>query len=124
MFTPWSLRTWPKLLWQVKTSFGPGFQHLSTSVIYTEGGANKAQGQTLWAAHAARGDAGMAWDWVQISQGVVAIADPLSLETNLRLLSASGEPLCAHQSTLILNQFVRDLPWQYEVHRVLSATLN
>ena len=78
-------------------------------------------GQTIWAARAGEGEAGMAWDWIQITRGVVAIADPMSLVTNLRLLGDAGEVLTAHEAALFLNELVRALPWQSEVRRALSA---
>ena len=62
----------------------------------------------------------MAWDWVQIAKGVVAIADPMSLITNVRLIGDAGEVLTAQQSALFLNELVRELPWQVEVQRALA----
>ena len=66
----------------------------------------------------------MAWDWVQIAQGVIAIADPMALVTNVRLIGERGEVWTAQQSALFLNYLVRDLPWQREVQRVLGVRVN
>ena len=93
--TPWSLRAWPPVLWQA--------------------------GQTLWAGSAADGEAGMAWDWVLITRDVVAMADPMSVITNLRLVGGQGEVLTAQQSARFLNEIVRALPWQSEVRRALGS---
>jgi hypothetical protein len=73
---------------------------------------------------AAGGQAGMAWDWVQIARGVVAIADPMSVVTNVRLIGEEGEVLTAVQSARYLNELVRTLPWQQEVQRALSQRSN
>ncbi|MBA4176029.1 MAG: hypothetical protein C0505_05645 [Leptothrix sp. (in: Bacteria)] len=81
-------------------------------------------GQTVWAAQSNDGKAGMAWDWVQITRGVVAIADPMSVVTNVRLVGDEGEVLTAHQAARYLNEMVRSLPWQEEVQRALSHHLN
>lgn len=81
-----------------------------------------AAGQTVWAASADDGEAGMAWDWVQIAQGVVTIADPMSVISNLRLLGQEGDVLTAYESARFLNEFVRALPWQSEVQRALHAS--
>jgi hypothetical protein len=35
----------------------------------------------------------VAWDWVEIQRGVVAMSDPLGMVTNLRLLDERGEAL-------------------------------
>ncbi len=122
--SPWSLRAWPAVLCQAHTSIGFGFRHLSTCVVYTKGGVELPQGQTFWAVQAPKGDAGMAWDWVQIAQGVIAIADPFSLVSNLRFVGERGELLSTTESARILNALVHELPWQKEVHKALGAALN
>jgi len=61
----------------------------------------------------------MAWDWVQIARGVVAMADPMSVISNLRFIGGEGEVLTAYESALFLNEIVRLLPWQSEVQRAL-----
>ena len=119
--TPWSLRAWPTLLWQADSASPVKFEHLGTRVSCPLGCAEPPAGQTVWAAHAADGELGMAWDWIQIARGVVAIADPMSLVTNLRLVGAEGSVLTAQQSALVLNELVRALPWQSEVQRALHA---
>lgn len=77
-------------------------------------------GQTLWAGSSADGEAGVAWDWIEITQGVVAMADPMSVVTNLRLVSHCGEVLTAWQAAKFLNELVHALPWQNEVARALG----
>ncbi len=119
--TPWSLRAWPPLLWQADDPGRVKFRHIGTRVTSAGDPFGPPAGQTIWAARASAGDAGMAWDWIQIARGVVAIADPMSLVTNLRLLGNAGEVLTAHEAALFLNELVRALPWQGEVRRALSA---
>ena len=83
-----------------------------------------AAGQTMWTATGADGEAGMAWDWVQVCRGVVAMADPLAVVTNLRLVGSQGEVLNAQEAARFLNTMVHALPWQQEVHRALGARMN
>jgi len=97
-------------------------QHLGTHVTNRGDHVSRTAGQTIWAGHSENGDAGMAWDWVQLSRGIVAMADPMSVITNLRLLGPEGEELTAVESALHLNELVHALPWQDEVERALSAT--
>lgn len=78
-------------------------------------------GQTLWAWHGDEGDVGMAWDWIQLTRGVVAMADPMAVVTNLRLVSGEGEVLSAMESARHFNWIVHGLPWQHEVERALGA---
>ena len=61
----------------------------------------------------------MAWDWVQLAQGVVAMADPMCVVTNLRLIGAQGEVLTSWEAARHLSQIVYGLPWQGEVQRAL-----
>jgi len=78
-------------------------------------------GQTLWGNPSSASVAGVAWDWVELQQGVFAMADPLGLVTNLRLVGPKGEQLSNMQVALYLNELVRTLPWQSEVERALQS---
>ncbi|HSW08846.1 hypothetical protein [Aquabacterium sp.] len=118
----WTLRAWPPLLWQLGSKTPFQLQHLGTHVTNRGDHVSRTAGQTIWAGHSDDGDAGMAWDWVQLSRGIVAMADPMSVITNLRLLGPEGEVLTAFESALHLNVMVHALPWQDEVERALSAT--
>lgn len=122
--TAWSLRAWPPLLWQAREPAPVRFQHLDTRVTAAAEAAGPASGQTVWTASAAAGDAGMAWDWIQIARGIVAIADPMSVVTNLQFIGDEGEVLTAQQAARLLNELVRALPWQREVQRALSERAN
>lgn len=84
----------------------------------------RTAGQTLWGGNLDDGDAGVAWDWVQITRGVVALADPMSVVTNLRLVGEEGEVLTSLQASLYLNALVHELPWQTEVERALRGAPN
>jgi hypothetical protein len=120
----WSLRAWPPLLWQADRTSCVCFQHVGTHVELVGEPPGPPSGQTIWAAAASGGQAGMAWDWVQIARGVVAIADPMSVVTNVRLIGDAGEVLTAHQAAVFFNEMLRSLPWQREVKRALGERLN
>ena len=75
----------------------------------------------MWGGLSGEGDAGLAWDWVEITQGVVAMADPMCVVTNMHLVNRDGEVLPATEAALHFNQFVRRLPWQEEVRRLLKT---
>ena len=119
--TPWTLRAWPPLLWQAGEPPRRRFQHLGTSITPLGDAHLPTAGQTVWAAHDDDGEAGMAWDWVQIAHGVVAMADPMSLVTNLRLVGGQGQVLTIYESARYFNEFVRLLPWQHEVQIALRT---
>ena len=76
-------------------------------------------GQTLWSGESEFGAAGVAWDWVELQSGVVAMSDPISLVSNLQLVDSHGGVLTGLQAAMHLNQIVHTLPWQEEVTRAL-----
>ena len=82
---------------------------------------SRTAGQTIWGGHSAAGEAGVAWDWVQVCGEVVAMADPMCVVTNLRLVGEEGEVLTALESARFLNEIVHALPWQTEVQRALQV---
>ena len=120
---PWSLRAWPPLYWQARHSGGLRFRHLGTRVTQSGDHCGATTGQTLWSGNAEDGEAGVAWDWVQVSRGIVALADPMSVVTNLRLLGEHGDVLTAWESARFLNEIVHQLPWQPEVARALRGPM-
>lgn len=120
--TAWSLRAWPPLLWQAGQERRVEFHHLDTRIAsFDSRRAGGTAGQTVWAGHAEQGEAGVAWDWVQIAHGVVALADPMSVITNVRLIGDEGEVLTALQAARFLNELVHELPWQQQVQRALDG---
>lgn len=121
---PWSLRAWPTLLWQAGEPTRVTFRHLGTRVMPCACTPGNAVGQTIWTGSGADGEAGMAWDWVQLCRGVVAMADPLAVVTNVRLIGSEGAVLSAHEAARFLNDIVHTLPWQMEVHKALGARVN
>jgi len=120
MTPPWIVSAWPPVLWQADAAPELHFVHLGTHVLTDDSEAGMFVGQTLWGEASGERSAGVAWDWVQIQQGVVAIADPFGLVTNLRLVDSHGEALAPYETAAHLNEIVHALPWQTEVCRALS----
>jgi hypothetical protein len=108
-------------LWQASRESQLRFHHLSTRVTLPGDRMSRSAGQTIWGGCSDDGEAGVAWDWVQISSDVVAMADPMSVVTNLRLIGHEGEVLTALESARYLNEIVHALPWQSEVQRALQV---
>jgi hypothetical protein len=115
----WTVYAWPPVLWQASRAPRLQLVHLDTRVLKAEHGAGPSCGQTLWAAASGERAAGVAWDWVELRCGVVAIADPFALVTNLTLVDAAGEALSPQAAAAHLNVLVHGLPWQSEVCRAL-----
>jgi hypothetical protein len=119
LISPWSLRAWPPIVWQPGHSADLRLEHLGTRVTVHEEAQQITAGQTIWGGDALEGEAGMAWDWVQMPLGMVAMADPMCVITNLRILGDEGQVLTAFQAARILNAMVYSLPWQTEVQRAI-----
>lgn len=119
MTPAWIVYAWPPLLWQASRAPQLQLSHLGTRVLSFGDDAGICSGQTLWGDANERQTAGVAWDWVQLQQGVVAMSDPLGLVTNLKLLDDDGEALTNMEVAVRLHQLVYDLPWQSEVERAL-----
>jgi hypothetical protein len=77
-------------------------------------------GQTVWGGRAADSAAGVSWDWIEITESVIAISDPMMMITNLRVLDRDGGVMCAHEAAPYLNQLVNGLQWQAEVLKALA----
>jgi len=114
----WIVYSWPPVLWQAHSPPPRRFVHLGTRVLQPAAGQGCA-GQTVWGDTASPAVAGLAWDWIELQRGVVAMADPFGLVTNLTLLDAQGERLPLAQATMQLNELVHTFPWQQEVQRAL-----
>jgi hypothetical protein len=120
----WSLRTWPPLWWQANRCDVLQLIHHQTTITSVDERLGRCAGQTIWCTRSDVGDAGVAWDWVQMPRGMVAMVDPMCVATNLRLLGDTGEVLTAFESARILNSIVYMLPWQREVRRALGDSLH
>jgi len=119
MIPAWIVCAWPPLLWQASRAPQLLLTHLGTHVLNNGDNDFPCTGQTLWGDERESRAAGVAWDWVELQQGVVAMADPLGLVTNLKLLDDEGEALTNFEVAVRLHQLVHALPWQNEVQRAL-----
>jgi hypothetical protein len=120
MTPAWIVCAWPPVLWQADSASQLHFVHLGTRVLQHGGHTVPCSGQTLWGESLTDRSAGVAWDWVELQEGVVAMSDPMGLVTNLQLLDARGEALSAFEIAVRLNGLVHSLPWQTEVQRALQ----
>jgi hypothetical protein len=119
MTPAWIVYAWAPVLWQADRAPRLNLVHLGTHVLTFGDDDAPCSGQTLWGDHSEECAAGVAWDWVEVRQGVVAMSDPLGMITNLRFLDAHGEVMSQTQVAVHLQPLVHALPWQSEVERAL-----
>lgn len=124
MNASWAIRAWPPLLWQAEGAESLRFDHVDTQLFPAADTDAPPCGQTVWRTDSPDGEAGVAWDWVMLSRDVVAMADPMCVVTNLRLLGERGEVLTSWEAARHLSRIVYGLPWQGEVQRVVGRHLN
>ncbi|MEW6705366.1 MAG: hypothetical protein AB1430_10985 [Pseudomonadota bacterium] len=120
MTPPWTPRAWPPVLWQADSTDQLQFSHLGTRILICSDCDQPSAGQTFWGSPLGDSEAGVAWDWVQVLPGILAIADPMCMVTNLRFTSREGTVLTAWEAARHLNDIVHSLPWQDEVWRALT----
>lgn len=114
----WAVFSWPTVLWQAPPPGRVKLLHLGTRVAF--GSEPLRSGQTIWGDPEGEQAAGLAWDWIEVAQGVVAMADPMAVVTNVRLLAPSGAVMSPVEAAPHLNELVHALPWQSEVRRALA----
>ncbi len=124
MTLAWTLTAWPPVLWQANPPphklMASRFVHLGTQITALGRGQEPTMGQTIWGSKLDNGEAGVAWDWVDLGHGVVAMADPMGFTTNLQVVNDRGVQLPSLQVALHINEIVHELPWQAEVQLALS----
>lgn len=119
----WSIHAWPTLVCRADDPHDWRLNHLGTRVLNLGDDDHPSCGQTLWGSDVGEGAAAVAWDWIELCPGVLALADPLGLISNVHLVDGRGEPLPELQVALHLNHLVRALPWQSEVQRAIDGRL-
>ena len=70
------------------------------------------QGQALWAASHRGEPLGLAWDWAEVRDDVVALCDPMKVLSNVHLVGDDGAPLGEAERIVHLNSAVHELDWQ------------
>ena len=114
----WQVTTWNRIQ-LTPTQFSElveKFEKISSNVLRASGGSLRC-GQALWAApiSASEGQAdriGIAWDWTEVREGVVALVDPMRLLSNLELVGDDGVCLDEGATVVHLNTAVYCLDWQ------------
>lgn len=122
MSPAWLIQEWPRIACAVDRVPRLRFAHMSTLVLSPGDTEQPALGQTIWRGDSELGSVGLAWDWVRLPAGIVAMADPMSLFSNLQVTDAQGRALKSFELARQLNGIVHALPWQLQVQWALNET--
>jgi hypothetical protein len=101
---------------------------LSTQVLPGEQPTHARRGQTIWWANIEEGDGAIAWDWVEVRSGLIAMLDPMTVISNIDIdldqfgdteIEATNGGLTDHRM-IVLNQWVHEIQWQPVVRAALK----
>ena len=92
------------------------FRHSTTSLLR---GPHGLEGTTLWTSACGKA---IGWEWLQVHEGVVALADPMSVVTNVKLVNADGSEITDACRIIVLGEIVHGLKWHREVRRQMFAS--
>lgn len=115
----WIVCAWPPILWQASRAPQLHLAHRGTRIVAAREADRPACGQTIWTHETESRSVGLAWDWVEIRDGVVAMADPFGVATNLRLVDDGGQVLDDVAAAIRLQRVLHALPWQNAVGAAL-----
>jgi hypothetical protein len=71
-----------------------------------------ARGQVLWATDTEGEPVGLAWDWAEVRERLLVLADPMAVLSNVALVDEAGEALDPREQLVHLNDMIHALPWQ------------
>lgn len=92
-------------------------RHLATSVHGDDADSGLKHGQVLWGAEADGKMIGLAWDWAEVREDVIAMTDPMRVLSNLQLVAGDGSRLRESERLLHLNCAIHELRWQRHLAR-------
>jgi hypothetical protein len=116
---PMTIPAWQVISWSPVVTTVPAFEreiaklrHLGTSVHTEELENGLRQGQVLWGVDEPSYAIGIAWDWAEVREDVVAVVDPMKVLSNVTLVDENG--VCLNESSRIvyLNSAIHELRWQ------------
>lgn len=96
--------------------------HMTRSVSTSSTMPAKAYGNTLWVACTADSQCvALTFDWALLDGGIIVLADPCRVASNLWPVDESGAPLPESGRFITLNTIVWALRWQHVVLEVIAA---
>lgn len=114
---------WPIIEWSAHRIQQIALLHLASRRSEAACGPDGAaqRGSTLWCGLVASGLVGVTWTWQQIAPGVLVIADPLAIRSNLRWLGDDGHLLGEIAVAALHTRLVVPLRWAQPVRDALRS---
>jgi hypothetical protein len=120
---PWMIKSWPLVDMQVSESNNawPKFWHANTTVLDLPSDGVVARGDTVWLGEMGRRQIAVAFEWAELREGVVALADQNWIVSNIRPLRADKTYQEHLEALISFNRLAHALAWQPVVSAVLGA---
>jgi len=112
---PWMIAAWPIIERTVKpaTEITSDLHHLGTTVSADCDDYGRLLGHTIWGGTSS--GIGIAWDWIEMMDGVFAMSDPMGVVSNIGFVDQTGASIPDFMAAVQLNHITHALPWQAEV---------
>jgi hypothetical protein len=119
----WAVVGWPEVFATVQEleEAVPHMRLLGNSLQSDPQDPAHRHGQALWGGSLKGRQVGIAWDWAEVMNCVVALSDPTRVISNVILTDSEGRMLDDNRSMMELNGAIHGLPWQEQVLAVPSA---
>lgn len=118
---PWIIPSLKQVVRDLDGIDATDFVHVSTVACQSSDIDAPATGHAVWMASFDGQPAAIAWEWVVLSHGSVAMTDPLAVVTNIGFAHGDGTIIDASKAALKLNRIVHELPWQAKALRAFRA---
>lgn len=96
------------------------FEHIGTVHAHPCASDDFKCGQVVWGVPGGTSPVAICWDWAEVRVGVVALSNPMTVFSNVRLVAEDGAPLSHGQTLLQLNGVIHELNWQRQLCEELS----
>jgi len=87
-------------------------RHLGSIRLADPDAEGRQQGRSVWIGSFEGHPIGMAWRWGEVRRGVLALADPMAIDSNIGFVNPTGGCLTEGERVLYLNGLVDALDWQ------------
>lgn len=113
----WMIKSWTSVEWYLPAEADalPTFQHISTHIRESDSVTGLRGGDTVWMLDGDESPTGMAWEWHEVRPGVVMLADPNAIVTNLQIIDREQQRVQGLDKIIVVNRIVHQLPWQRAV---------
>lgn len=91
------------------------FRHLGTTIHADAEHSDLRSGQTVWGVERDGRWVGVAFEWAEMTNHVVALSDPMQVLSNVMLVEADGESVGERARIVHLNTAIHELDWQQQI---------